>query len=183
MIKFQQFNKKYTEQVYKLIYNIMIKELKINSKILPQITKDLKNIKNKYIEKGGNFWIAIDTDKDIVIGTIGILKIDNKNAELKRFYVDESYRNNHIGYELYKMAEFYAKNINIENLYLVTSKMSKKALNIYLKNDWEQCKDINTTDIFVRRGAMLYVKVFEEKEYIKPIYNYSIIIKPATVTI
>jgi len=159
MINYLQYSDKYIIQVYNLIYNIMIDELEINSKTVFNITEDLKDIYNKYIKNGGNFWVAIDTQNNEVVGTVGILKIDDENAEFKRFYVKENYRNKHIGFKLYKMAENFAKKNKIKKLFLVSGNKSIKAHNIYYKNGWELTnKLIENVNIVMRDGVELYKK-------------------------
>lgn len=165
MITYLQFKEIYTKQVYNLIYNIMLKELKIDSNLLSNIARDLENIREAYINKGGNFWIAIDTETNDVVGSVGILKIDNCTAEFKRFYVREDYRNKHIGLRLYQIAENYAKNNKIKTLYLVSGNKSKKAQSIYCKNGWQLTnKNDEGVNINVRDGVDLYKKDFIDEE-------------------
>ena len=133
MIRYIQYEEEYDIQIYDLIKNIMQTELEIDCEKLISIISDLKNIKYNYLERGGNFWIAIDTKTDKVVGTVGILKIDTYSAEFKRFYVKENYRGKHIGSKLYEVAENYAQNNNILNLYLVSGDKSKRAKDIYYK--------------------------------------------------
>ena len=49
---------------------------------VPHLRDDLLNVEECYFKNGGNFWIALD-DNDRVIGSIGILPIDDF-AEIKR---------------------------------------------------------------------------------------------------
>lgn len=159
MIIYSQYQEKYNTQISKLIYNIMLNELDINKNLINNITRDLENIKKAYIEKGGNFWIAVDNEKDEVIGTVGLLRIDNLTAEFKRFYVKENYRNGHIGFKLYKIAEEYAKSNKIMTLYLASGDKSIKAQQLYYKNGWKLVdKSKIKIDINIREGANLYKK-------------------------
>lgn len=159
MIKYLQYENKYYNQVNNLIKNIMTNELKISINDLIKSTKDLENIYKYYIENGGNFWVAVDDEIDAIVGTVGILKLDKTSAEFKRFYVLKEYRNRSIGYELYRIAESYAKNKNLKNLYLASGKNLEKAHRIYNKNGWELV-DKNTCEvkIFVRDEAKLFKK-------------------------
>lgn len=165
MITYLKFEEKYSIQVYNLVYNIMTEELKIDKKVVVEITKDLKNIKSNYLKNDGNFWIAIDNQTGEVIGTVAILKINNEEAEFKRFYVRKDYRNKHIGFKLYSIAEEYANYSGIKTLYLVTGKESKKAHWIYYKNGWNRTnKEYDNVGIFIREGANLYKKHLIQKE-------------------
>ena len=159
MIKYLQFKEQYSEQVYNLIKNLMINDLKIDIDTVLKITKDLENINDNYIKNGGNFWIALDEDRNEVVGTVAIMKLDELNAEFKRFYVRKEYRSMSIGYQLYKIAEKYAKEKEFEYLYLSSGKDLKKAHRIYKKNGWELInKNENKLDIFVRKEAKLFRK-------------------------
>lgn len=42
-------------------------------------------------ETGGNFWILVDTDENI-LGSIGVFKVTESFAEIKRFFLDKSLR-------------------------------------------------------------------------------------------
>ena len=80
MIKIIPFQKKYQERVNSLIDEIA-KEFQ------ESISVSYPNVKNKLIDK---YWIAIK--EDMVIGTIAILRIKNKNAVLKKMFVNKRYR-------------------------------------------------------------------------------------------
>ena len=74
-----------------------------------------------------------------------------------------TYRGRHIGYKLYKIAENYAPQNKIKNLFLISGKKSKKAQEIYYRNGWEVTNVKNEdVDIFVRNGADLYKKKMKE---------------------
>lgn len=159
MIKYLQFKEQYSEQVYNLIQNLMINDLKMDSDTVLKTTKDLENINYNYIKNGGNFWIAIDEEIDKVVGTVSIMKLDEQNAEFKRFYVRKDYRNMSIGYQLYKIAEKYAKENKFKYLYLSSGKDLKKAHRIYKKNGWDLInKSENNLNVFVRKEAKLFRK-------------------------
>lgn len=159
MIKYLQFKKQYSKQVYNLIQNLMINDLKIDSNTILKITKDLENINQNYIKSGGNFWIAVDEEIDKVVGTVAIMKLDELNAEFKRFYVRKDYRNMSIGYQLYKIAEKFTREKEFKYLYLSSGKDLKKAHRIYQKNGWKLInKNENNLNIFVRKEAKLFRK-------------------------
>jgi len=157
MIEYMQFKEEYNVEVQKLIYSIMEMELKINKEQISSITKDLENIKSYYINSGGNFWLAINKENSELVGTVGIRKIDEINAEFKRFYVKENYRDKHIGHELYKIAEKFAIDNNFKTLYLVSGNKSEKACKMYYKKGWKLASKENK-NVFVRKGANLYIK-------------------------
>lgn len=50
---------------------------------------DLLNIKECYLNAGGNFWVATDNGK--LAGSIGIMPYGKEVAVLKKFFVYEDY--------------------------------------------------------------------------------------------
>ncbi len=77
-------------------------------------------IRHRYLSKGGNFWIATDADKSLMVGCVGVgLRTGKgKNAivsssslveyEIHRLAVDNQYRGMGIGKKLLSIAEQYA---------------------------------------------------------------------------
>lgn len=162
-IIYVEYQEKYYFQTKELVLNIMEKELEIPVEVIHKTTNDIYDICAKYIENDGNFWVAIDNMANKVIGTIGVMRIDNNNAELKRFYVKKNYRGMHIGANLYQIAEKFSKEKEIENLYLVTGNKSIKAKKIYNKNGWHEANGFEKNNkIYVREGAELYVNHLNE---------------------
>jgi len=82
---------------------------------------DSSAIRHRYLSKGGNFWIAVDTGKSLIVGCIGIgLRIaKGKNEilsspsvveyEIHRLAVDDQYRGMGIGKKLLSIAEEYTR--------------------------------------------------------------------------
>lgn len=102
-----------------------------------KVRQDVANIEEHYIKNGGNFWLAIDTNFDKIIGTIGLEKRENIGI-VRRFYVQEEYQNKKIGTNLYETLEKYSKTVNINILYLTCGKVLKKAHRFYLNNGYKQ---------------------------------------------
>ena len=79
-------------------------------------------LKNKdftpYEKKDSLFLMVLDNNK--LIGTIGLLKVDDNTLKLNSFYVNKDYRNNKIGTELYDIAINFAKNNNYKKIILCT---------------------------------------------------------------
>lgn len=158
MIIYKQFEKKYEKEIYQLVFNTMKEELNVSLEQLIDSIKDLKDISKNYIESGGNFWIAIDILKNKIVGTVSI-KMNKDIVEFKRYYVQKEYRNKGIGYKLYKIAEKYAKDNFINEIYLVSGKELSKAHRIYEMNGWKKVDAKKMAkDIYIREGAYLYKK-------------------------
>ncbi len=160
MIKIIDFNKELQNEVKNFVIENINNELDIKDKnTFLKITKDLDNIEENYINKGGNFLVGYDCLEKKIVGTIAYT-FENKIAVLKRFYVSKDSRKKKIGYLLYKTLEENIKFNNIKNIYLVSGKELECAHVFYKKNGWKE--EINNPGIFVREGAILYKKEVEE---------------------
>lgn len=94
---------------------------------------ELLHIKEKYIDGGGNFWVAKDDGK--VAGSIGLMNFHHGLAVLKKFFVYEPYRGapHHLGSKLYAALLMYAKTNNFKRLILDTPKNTDRAHDFYNK--------------------------------------------------
>lgn len=99
--------------------------------------EDVANIDEHYIKNGGNFWIAIDTSFNKIVGTIGLEKREDIGI-IRRFYIQEEYQNKKIGTNLYQILEKYSKETNIKTLYLTCGNVLEKAHRFYLNNGYNQ---------------------------------------------
>lgn len=104
---------------------------------------DVLNIKNHYIDKNGEFLIAIDAKSKNIIGTIAIE--NNKTyGILKRFYISKNYQHNGIGQALYNYLEQYIKDYtNITKIYLACGNTLGRAHKFYEKNGFNQISDLD----------------------------------------
>lgn len=99
---------------------------------------DVLNIEDYYLKNEGNFWVAIDKRKEIIVGTIA-LKNKEKYGIVKRLYVKEEYQHLGVGTMLYKNLEKYAiNNTEIKNLYLACGKILRNAHNFYRKSEFKE---------------------------------------------
>lgn len=102
-----------------------------------KVREDVSNIKEHYIKNGGNFWIAIDTISNKIIGTIGVEKREDVGI-VRRFYVQEDYQNKKIGTNLYQILETYSIEAGIKTLYLACGNVLEKAHRFYFNNGYKQ---------------------------------------------
>lgn len=93
-IKIIEYNSSYKEELIEFILSIQKNEFNINIDRNDQ--PDLENIEHNYLNSGGQFWLAINNHQNIV-GTIGLIRLDNNMSALKKMFVDEGYRNLKIG--------------------------------------------------------------------------------------
>lgn len=94
---------------------------------------ELFQIKEKYMNGGGNFWVA--KENGTVVGSIGLMRFENGVAVLKKFFVNEAYRGepHHLGRKLYETLLCYAKTHGINQLFLDTPKNTDRAHKFYIK--------------------------------------------------
>lgn len=131
MISIIQFKDCYTQDVIDLVLHFQ------NDGTRPLVTvndqPDLLNIKESYINAGGDFWIAIDNDK--LIGSIGIMPYSKEIAVLKKFFVYEGYQGEpfHLGQKLYAALLSFAKEKGFTTILLDTPYNTVRAHKFYEK--------------------------------------------------
>lgn len=132
MISIIQFKEIYTQAVIDLVLHFQ------NDGTRPKVTvndqPDLLNIRECYINAGGNFWIAID-DNNALIGSIGIMPCSNDIAVLKKFFVYESYQGEpfHLGQKLYAALLAFANKKGFKTIMLDTPYNTVRAHKFYEK--------------------------------------------------
>lgn len=94
---------------------------------------ELLDIKEKYINQGGCFWVAEDDGR--LAGTIGLMNCNSGIAVLKKFFVYEPYRSapHHLGRRLYAVLMDFACGHGIRQLILDTPKNTDRAHDFYEK--------------------------------------------------
>ena len=108
--------------------------------------EDIKNMDNNtYENNGGNFWIAIDKDNN-VIGTIGLRNKGQLIGELKSMYVHKHYRGQHIAQKLLDTLLEFA--VGYEKIILYTYKRFERAIGFYEKNGFNNTEQIGDKLIY-----------------------------------
>lgn len=118
-------------QIMSMITNIQINELGLT------ISQDLNSCILKaedefYFNQSYNFWYAINNSGK-VIGSIGLKKIDSRQAELKKFFVDAHYRGKNVGRKLLASLLKSALKHQFKFLYLGAVSSSHVAQHFYEK--------------------------------------------------
>lgn len=152
-----EYDKKYHDQVVALILDIQNNEAKIALSLEQQ--PDLYDIERSYMDKGGNFWLALD-ENDRVIGTIGVLNKGNGYGILKKFFVQVEYRSQKVGLQLYQALQAFCVAKGFKVLILDTPAVAKASHRFYEKNDFIQItsKDLPIPYEFPDRDSLLYLK-------------------------
>lgn len=76
------YDDSYKEEVIKLILHVQNVEYEVGISLKEQ--PDILDIHSNYINDGGNFWIALN-DNGEVVGSIGLQKKNKEVAVLKKF--------------------------------------------------------------------------------------------------
>lgn len=135
-IEINVFSMKYQKDVIDLIVGIQQKEFGIA--ITAKDQPDLGNIPSFYQKENGNFWVAVLNDK--VIGTISLLDIGNRQAALRKMFVNNTFRG-----QKFKIAPMlletlfdWARSVGLKEIYLGTTPKFIAAHRFYEKNDFEE---------------------------------------------
>lgn len=136
MIEIKTFTEEDREEVIALVLHCQ------NDGTRPTVTvrnqPDLLHIKEKYIDGGGNFWVAKENNK--VIGCIGLMNYNNGISVMKKFFVYEPYRGapHHLGRKLYASLLQFAIDHGVRQLILDTPKNTVRAHKFYEKAGFKQ---------------------------------------------
>lgn len=138
-----EFSNEFAEGVKNFLIDVCIEEFGFET-----WREELENIdREEYKKNGGNFWIVLDKNKDI-IGTIGLENMNNGVGLLKTMYVHKDYRGCKISQNLiHKLINFALEN-NYRKLQLGTYKKLERAVNFYKKNDFYLVKEDDDILIF-----------------------------------
>ncbi|CAC6710708.1 Acetyltransferase, GNAT family [Staphylococcus aureus] len=132
-----EYNRSYKEELIEFILSIQKNEF--NIKIDRDDQPDLENIEHNYLNNGGQFWLAINNHQNIV-GTIGLIRLDNNMSALKKMFVDKGYRNLKIGKKLLDKVIMTCKEQNIDGIYLGTIDKFISAQYFYSNNGFREIR-------------------------------------------
>lgn len=92
-MKIITYQEKYRNQIIALILYLQNYENKVDLSLEEQ--PDMSDIENYYRKMGGEFWLAV-SDEDDVVGTLGLMR-KSDTAILKKFFVQPKFRGKEIG--------------------------------------------------------------------------------------
>lgn len=123
---------------------------------IPEYHKDIVNLEKYYIKpQRNNFYIALDSNKNKIIGTIGLRSYDKNFEEFKgtysnlntssiwRLFIDNEYRRCGIATLLFEISEKFIIQNNFTKIYLHTHKTLPGALNFWKKMGFNITWDTN----------------------------------------
>lgn len=141
MYLIKEFENRYNEKVNDFIISVFVEEFGFE-----ECRKELEEQNNiEYIENGGNLWIALDEDENI-IGTIALVKHSDKEAELKKLYVRKDYRGKGLSKELYSKVMETTKEKEYNRIFLGTYDKLETAINFYIKRGFTKIDELDNKE-------------------------------------
>lgn len=109
--------------------------------IARSLAEEIERIPDYYqAVKGSGFWVAEDAGE--IAGMVGIERLDDFEAEIRRMYVDEPYRRRGIGQRLLKHAEDFCRDAGYGRIVLSTSALQPQAKALYEAKDYKLEKEV-----------------------------------------
>lgn len=139
-VKFRQFEKKDEEA----IHDLHIEGLKQSGSFIDdpkareQLDKDLKRIREEYVENDGEFFVALMNDR--LVGMGALRKIDELTAEIKRMRIKPEYQGKGIGSLILDKLIEKAKELGYKKLILDTSVKQVIAQKLYISRGFKESK-------------------------------------------
>ncbi len=118
------------QAVIELVLGIQNNEFGLHLSIDDQ--RDLLDVPGYYLEAGGGFWVAVSGDGE-VIGTIGLLRLNDSTAVMKKFFVAARHRGRQHGHSQQLFAEFlsFARSQQIRQIVLDTPAAATRSHQFY----------------------------------------------------
>lgn len=134
-MEIKSYSHEYRNQIIALILYIQNFEQRVDLSIEEQ--PDIADIPEYYQLNGGDFWVAIDDNGD-VIGTLGLMKKENHYGVLKKFFVKPEFRGSKTGTadKLYCHLITKAKELGIYMIILDTPFACSRAHGFYKKHNF-----------------------------------------------
>ncbi|MSR76661.1 MAG: GNAT family N-acetyltransferase [Candidatus Omnitrophica bacterium] len=125
-IVIRRFSPQDQSMVEELITQVMNAEFHDERAAYP--LDDLRNVDASYGESGEAFFVAINSDHEVV-GTVGIKKEDARVALLRRLFVAEPFRNQKVGKKLVDEAMLFCNAFGYDEvIFKATSRMKAAAI-------------------------------------------------------
>jgi GNAT superfamily N-acetyltransferase len=127
---------RYQQKVETLVLTIQNEEFKLGISAHDQ--PDLPDLDAFYKQRGGEFWICVN-EQDDVLGCIGFEKLDNQYGALRKMFLAKEMRGNkevQLAQKLYDTLIEFAKALSIQLMCLDTPLIAKAAHRFYERNGW-----------------------------------------------
>ena len=119
---------------------------------------DLLNPKESIIDKGGEIFFALIDDN--VVGTVAMIRSEDRIYELAKMTVEINYRGNGVANKLMDQCLDYAINNNAQQIYLITNDTLVIARNLYDKYGFKEVK--LDSDKYLRGNVKMVLNLAEE---------------------
>mmetsp|Transcript_9334 Transcript_9334/g.16285 ORF Transcript_9334/g.16285 Transcript_9334/m.16285 type:complete len:116 (+) Transcript_9334:3-350(+) len=86
-----------------------------------------------YFERGGFFWVLVDSETDAVVGTVGLEKIKETEGELRRMCLVQHLRKKGWGTHLGKTLQDKARDMGLKRVFCSTPEHGEDVLQFYSK--------------------------------------------------
>ncbi len=126
-IEITGFQQRYAQDFARLNYAWLDKYFTVE----PHDREQLDNAYEYIIEPGGEILLAVD--KDEVVGTVALVKVDDETFEIAKMAVAESHQGLKIGYRLMLAGIDYAIKVGKKRLILESNTKLAPAVNLYIK--------------------------------------------------
>lgn len=135
-IKIRLFEEKYQQQIEDMVLSIQNGEFNLG--LTAQRQPDLHDLKAFYNDKGNWLWVATNT-KDEVIGTIGLERLNDSQAVLRKMFIKKEYRGKTLGLasKLLEILLQEARNQKFKEILLDTPLVTHAAHRFYERNGFE----------------------------------------------
>ncbi|KMY50678.1 GNAT family N-acetyltransferase [Peribacillus loiseleuriae] len=160
------YDDRYKEKVIKLILHVQNVEYEVGIRVEEQ--PDILDIQSNYIYDGGNFWVALN-DNGEVVGSIGLQKKNNEVAVLKKFFVYKDYRGKEVGIGtgLYETLLVFAKKQGFTKVILDTPSKATRSHRFYKKVGFKEIvkEDLPIKYDYPDRDSLIFELDLSKKEY------------------
>ncbi|UTA69755.1 bifunctional helix-turn-helix transcriptional regulator/GNAT family N-acetyltransferase [Emticicia sp. 21SJ11W-3] len=135
-IDIQLFDEKYQTQVEDMVLGIQNGEFNLG--LTAQRQPDLHNLKAFYNDRGNLLWVATNS-KDDVVGTIGLERLNNEQAVLRKMFIKQEYRGKALGLaqRLFEILVLEALKQHFKEILLDTPLVTHAAHRFYERNGFE----------------------------------------------
>lgn len=160
------YDNRYKEEVINLILHVQNVEYGVG--ISAEEQPDILDIQSNYINDGGNFWVALN-DNGEVVGSIGLQKKTNEVAVLKKFFVYKDYRGKEfgIGKGLYQALLDFANKQGFLKVILDTPSKATRSHSFYKKVGFKKIdkEDLPIQYDYPDRNSLIFQLDLSQKEY------------------
>ncbi len=150
MITIRRFSASDEKSVLGLITQIMQKEFREDLNAYP--TEDVENIQKAYGGIGDAFFVAVDGSQ--IIGTVAIKKEDDRVALMRRLFVANAYRKQHIGRQLIDRAIQFCDEVGYTEVIFRTTSRMEAASKVVEKRGFTQRAKLQLGPIELKKFSL-----------------------------